>query len=370
MFASGFREGGRRGIDRRKIYIFGEFMKAPEKYLLAALLSLACIARASGQQAGLYNNSFLEFPQSAHIAALGGRSVSAISADAMFAFSNPALLSVDEDKLLHLNGSLYMKSSGYGSATYNMSFSDKDALSVGFLFAAYGKMQAYDASGNYLYDFSAQDFALTATYSRVLNRYFRIGASFKPVVSTYENYTSFSLGADIGVQYLDTVKLWSVGLAVTNFGGRVAKSQEANMGSGWLPINVTFGFSKRFSKAPFELSLTLQNLQKWDYNVATDLSGADAGKVNVGQMIARKIIIGVDVIPRSEKFWISLSYNFDRGLSLANHTVLSLAGLSGGVGFNLYMFKIGLAVACYSSAAVTGHFSVAVDINGFGKKKL
>lgn len=336
--------------------------------LVAMLMSWAVCAR--GQQMGAAVNTFMDFPASAHLAALGGNNVSALSTDAMFAVGNPALLSTDFDKLLHLNYSIYMVSSGYGSAAYNFSISGNDAFSVGFLFAEYGTMHGYDENGIYTGDFSAQDFSLYATYSRRLNKYFRIGATVKPVLSTYETYTSFSLGADLGVQYMDTVKLWSVGLAVRNIGGRVAKPHGAEMGPDMLPINVTFGFTKRFSKAPFAISVTMQNLQKWDYDFATNDYKEDAGAVNAGLMIARKFIIGLDITPKSDKFWISLSYNFDRGLSLANPYVLSLAGLSGGFGFNLYMFSIGAAVACYSTSAVTAHFSLAMDINGFNKKKL
>lgn len=319
---------------------------------------------------GAVVETFMDYPASAHVAALGGNNVSSLSADAMFAVNNPALLSVNEDKLLHLNYSVYMMGTGYGSAAYNMSFSETDALSVGFLFAQYGDMHGYDYEGVYTGDFSAQDFALTATYSRRLNRYFRIGATFKPILSTYEQYTSFALGADIGVQYLDTVKSWSVGLAVRNIGGRVVKPYGVEMGADMLPINVTFGFSKKLSKAPLAFNVTLQNLQKWDYSYATNYDGENAGKVNAGVMIARKLIIGLDIVPKSDKFWISFAYNFDRGLSLGNPYVLSLAGLSGGVGFKLYMFRIGAAVGCYSSSAVIGHFSVSMDINGFNKKKL
>lgn len=341
-----------------------------KKFFSIATLFLLYGMGAYAQQMGAAVNTFLDYPASAHIAALGGNNVSSFAADGMSAVSNPAMLSTDFDNLLHLNYSIYMVSSGYGSAAYNFSISDYDAFSVGFLFAEYGKMQGYDENGVYTGDFSAQDFALYATYSRRLNKYFRIGATVKPILSTYETYTSFSLGADLGVQYIDTVKLWSVGLAVRNIGGRIAKPYGVEMGANMLPINVTLGFTKRFTKAPFAINVSMQNLQKWDYDFATNDYGDNAGVVNAGLMIARKFIIGLDIMPKSDKFWISLAYNFDRGMSLSNPYVLSLAGLSGGVGFKLYMFSIGAAVACYSTSAVTAHFSLAMDINGFNKKKL
>jgi hypothetical protein len=133
-------------------------------------------------------------------------------------------------------------------------------------------------------------------------------------------------------------------------------------------MNVSVGVSKSFSKAPIALHLTLQNLQKWDYDYAVNSSVEGDGKVSVGEMFARKIILGLDIVPKSRKFWISLAYNFDRGLALANEDVFSLAGLTGGVGFKIKMFSLGGAVAVYNSVGITGHISVAIDINGFNKK--
>jgi hypothetical protein len=302
------------------------------------------------------------------VAALGGHNVSYVGNDPMFSINNPASLHTGVDNLLYLNYSIYMASSGYGSALYSTKFSEVDAFAGSFQFAQYGKMDGYDENGVETGKFSAQEFALNATYSRQLNKYFTIGATFKPVLSTYETYTSFALGADIGIMFSDTTHWVSAGLAVTNIGGRVYGPEDIKLVSNLLPINVSIGVSKSFSKAPLALHLTLQNLQKWDYDYVTNSSSKDTGEVSIGEMFARKIVLGVDVVPKSKKFWISLAYNFERGMALAEEDVFSVAGLTGGVGFKIKMFSLGGAVAVYNSAGVTGHISVAVDINGFNKK--
>jgi hypothetical protein len=322
---------------------------------------------AYSQGAGMVFDSFLEFPSSAHVAALGGHNVSNVGNDPMFSISNPASLSTSADNLLYLNYSIYMANSGYGSAMYSTKFSDLDAFAGSFQFAQYGKMKGFDENGVETGEFSAQEFALNATYSRQLNKYFTIGVTFKPVLSTYESYTSFALGADLGIMFSDTTHLVSAGLSVTNVGGRVYAPKDIRLGSDLLPINVSLGVSKSFSKAPLVLHLTLQNLQKWDYDFVTKNMDAN-GEVSVGEMIGRKFIVGMDIIPKSNKFWISLAYNFERGLALANDEIFSVAGLTGGVGFKIKMFSLGGAIAFYNSAGITGHISVAVDINGFNKK--
>ena len=328
---------------------------------------ILCSLSAFSQGAGMVFNSFLEVPSSAHVAALGGHNVSYVGNDPMFSINNPASLNTSADNLLYLNYSIYMANSGYGSALYSTKFSEVDAFAGSFQFAQYGKMRGFDENGVETGDFSAQEFALNATYSRQLNKYFTIGVTFKPVLSTYETYTNFSLGADLGVMFSDTTHLVSAGLSVTNVGGRVYGPSDIHLGSDLLPINVSLGVSKSFSKAPIALHLTIQNLQKWDYDYVTKNSDA-TGKVSVGEMIGRKFIVGMDIIPKSKKFWFSIAYNFDRGLSLANDEIFSVAGLTGGVGFKIKMFSLGGAVAFYNSAGITGHISVAVDINGFNKK--
>ena len=342
-------------------------MEIVKRKVIIYIVLLYCL-NAFSQGAGMVFDSFLDVPSSAHVAALGGHNVSYVGEDPMFSINNPASLHTGVDNLLYLNYSIYMANSGYGSALYSTKFSDVDAFAGSFQFAQYGKMKGYDEGGVATGEFSAQEFALNATYSRSLNKYFTVGVTFKPVLSTYETYTSFSLGADIGIMFSDTTHLVSAGLSVTNIGGRVYGPEDIHLTSDLLPINVSLGVSKSFSKAPIVLHLTLHDLQKWDYDYAVNTSIDSDGKVSLGEMFARKIILGMDIVPKSKKFWISLAYNFDRGLGLANDDIFSLAGLTGGVGFKIKMFSLGGAVAVYNSSGIAGHISVAVDINGFNKK--
>ena len=322
---------------------------------------LSCLQVAWGQQMGTAVSTFVDYPASAHTAALGGYMVSYMGEDPMFSLYNPASLKKQSGGLLHLNYSIYMVGTGYGSALYATTFSDKDLFAGSFQFATYGSMEGYDEWGQSIGKFSAQDFALNATYARILNKYFTVGVTLKPVLSTYERYTSFSLGADFGVQFTDSAHMVSAGLSLRNFGGRVAGPDNVQMVGTWMPLNLAIGVAKRFAKAPFCLHLTLQNLQKWNYDVATNTG--EIKKISAGEAFARKIVLGLDVVPKSDKFWISLAYHFDRGFSLANPYVFSVAGLSGGFGIKVKMVQIGAAVAFYNTAAVTGHFSLAIDIN-------
>lgn len=350
-------------------YILGvsvPFLKIREIVLSVSAVVVSVVG-CYAQQMGTAVSTFLEFPVSAHTAALGGNIVSYTGSDQMFAFSNPASLEASSHNQINLNYSIYMYHTGYASAAYTYKFSEKDVFMAGFQAAMYGKMKGYDPSGMETGTVSANDFAFTATYSRYLNRYFSIGVTLKPVINSYGGYTSFSLGGDVGVMFHDSVSLVNLGLVVQNLGGMLAGPHDAVLTSRWMPVNLALGLTKRLKKAPIAFHLTIQNLQKWDYDVATNSADENAGKSSVGLMIGKKFIVGMDIIPKSERFWIGLSYNFDRGLSLANPTVISLSGLSFGGGARLYMMRLGVGVAFYSTAAVTAHFSLAMDLNWFKK---
>ncbi|MBO4369852.1 MAG: type IX secretion system protein PorQ [Paludibacteraceae bacterium] len=334
---------------------------------LFALLLVGIYGHA--QSMGTSVSCFLDFPTSAHVAALGGTNTCYMGSDATFSMMNPALLVPGYSNLLNLNYSVYMARTGYGSASYNMAFSDKDAFSAGVQFAHYGKFDEYDAVGTQLGSYTAMDLALVATYSRTLNRYFSVGVALKPILNSYADYNFFSLGGDLGLHFSDTTHLVAAGLTVRNVGGRIAGSKMMAEASHWLPVHVSLGVTKRFKRAPFALHFTLQDLQKWNYDYATNLTDEEYGKVKAGVMFARKIVLGVDVVPKNDRFWLAVSYNFDRGLSLANPYVVSVSGLSFGGGFRVSMIRIGAAMSFYGSSAVTGQFSLSMDMNAFVNKK-
>ena len=339
------------------------------KKILILLLPWLLPVPAAAQAMGVGTASFLDYPVSAHVAALGGVNAAFYGSESGFQVLNPALLTQSAVKTVHLNYSFYLARTGYGSGSYSMALSENDFLGAGFQFAHYGEVDGYYTDGTPLGRYTAQDFALSASYARLLNRYFSIGVTLKPALSHYADYNYFSLGADMGIQFTDTAHCLAVGLTVRNFGGRIAGSEQLAMASRWMPVHLNLGFVKRFRKAPFALHFTLQDLQKWKYDYA--VSGVESdGRVKAGLAFARKIVLGVDVVPRNDRFFLALSYNFDRGLSLQNPYVLSVAGLSLGGGVRLQAFHFGLGVSFFGKSAVTTHLTLSMDIDHLNKKKL
>lgn len=314
--------------------------------------------------------SFLKYPVSAHVAALGGNDVAFVGDDVNFAFCNPALLTVNTNKMINLNYSIYIAGSGYGSGSYSMKLSDIDALAIAFQMADYGTFDGFDENGVATSQFKAQNFALSAIYSRVLNKYFTIGVAFKPIVSAYEQYSSYALAADLGIQYYDSESRLKVGFATRNIGVQFLgyDSDDEYSQNEMLPLEISVGVSKQLNHAPFAFHCTMQNLERWNYRYATNSSSSSESTdaSNFAQVLLRHFIVGVDILPPSNKFWLSVSYNFERGQELVVPDVFSLTGFSGGLGLKLNKFEIAVGVASYHQAATTCHVSLSTNLSQFG----
>ena len=64
----------------------------------------------------MYN--FLNLPVSARQAALGGDAISVRDGDVSFSGINPALMNVEQDKMLSINYASYLADSKYGTLSY------------------------------------------------------------------------------------------------------------------------------------------------------------------------------------------------------------------------------------------------------------
>jgi hypothetical protein len=127
-----------------------------------------------------------------------------------------------------------------------------------------------------------------------------------------------------------------------------------------LPLNLEFGLSYRLAHAPIRLSLTLHNLQRWDIApMETDVKWHD--------MLLRHTIWAVDIVPKSDKFYLTVSYNHRRQAEMNITNVRSLAGLGFGAGIKIYKFRLGFAMSQYTKSNFTYQVSLSTDINSFLK---
>ena len=328
--------------------------------LLCLMITLPLSAQIKGAGSGVFH--FLNLPASSRLNALGGENVSISDDDISMAFINPALLTAHTDKVLQLNYAYYLAGTMFGSAMYGHNYRD-NYFGAAVHYLDYGKMSYADENGNLLgTTFTAKDICVNLMYARQLGPLFRVGATLKPIFSVYEQYTSFAMGADIGGHFQTADSTFQMGLALRNVGWQLKSFYEEDFGqhTEMLPLNLELGLSYRLAHAPLRFSLTIHNLQHWDIAPASE-------EVKWHDMLFRHTIWAVDIVPKSNKFYLTVSYNHRRQAEMNLTEVRSLAGFAFGAGIKIYKFRLGFAMSQYTKSNFTYQVSLSTDINSFLK---
>ena len=299
-------------------------MKKTSFIIILTIMAIA--ARAQDSRTG-YN--FLRLPVSAHAAALGGDNISIIEDDESMIFNNPALLSSVSDKTINLNYMNYMSGANTASAAFNRIIKERASVAASAQFIDYGKMKEMDENNVQTGEFSAKDISIAGYFSYMLTERIAGGITAKFVTSYIGDYNSIAMGIDLGLNYYDPEKEWSVSLVAKNLGGQM-KAYDDQYDR--MPIDVQLGASKRFAHMPFRLSATLVDLNHLDYKFINHL------------------VMGADIII-SPTIWVGVGYNFRRAnemkITEADGSSSHGAGLSFGAGINLERFKLNLAYGKY-----------------------
>ena len=337
-------------------------MKRRYFYILLTLFVAILPVSAQINGAGSSVFHFLNLPASARLNALGGENVSISDDDISMAFMNPALLTAHTDKVLQLNYAYYLAGTMFGSAMYGHNY-QHNYFAAAVHYLDYGQMAYADEFGNLLgTTFTAKDICVNLMYARQLGPQFRVGATLKPIFSVYEQYNSFALGADIGGHFQSEDSTFQMGLALRNIGWQLKSFYEEDYGqhTEMLPLNLELGLNYRLAHAPLRFSLTIHNMQHWNI--------APAGEeVKWFDMLFRHTIWAVDIVPRSEKFYLTVSYNHRRQAEMNITNVRSMAGLGLGLGMKIYKFRLGFAMSQYTKSNFTYQVSLTTDINSFLK---
>ena len=304
---------------------------------VAIILLLALVALDMHAQDSRTEYNFLRLPVSAHAAALGGDNVSIIEDDEALIFSNPALLSSVSDKTINFNYMNYMSGVNMLSAAFNKTVKERASWAGSAQYIDYGSMKETDADNVQTGEFKAKDIALAGYFSYMLTDHLAGGIAMKFVTSYIGDYNSIGMGVDLGVNYYDDARGWSVSAVVKNLGGQL-KAYTDNYER--MPIDVQIGASKSFETFPMRLSASLVDLNHWVYR------------------FANHIVVGAEFII-APSIWIGGGYSFRRAheMKIASTDGESShgAGLCFGGGLNLDRFKVNLAYGKYhvSSSSLT-----------------
>ena len=299
-----------------------------KKTVFSLLLTLLAVTAYSQESQTVYN--FLRLPVSAHAAALGGENITLIEDDPSQVFNNPALLSSVSDKSINLNFMTYMAGATSASASFNRTIKQKASVAVMAQYMNYGTMKEYNENNIQTGDFSAKDIALSGVFSYILSERIVGGITAKVINSYVGSYSSWAIGVDLGLNYYNPEKEWSVSLVAKNLGGQIKAFDDEYEK---MPLDIQFGVSKKFSALPFRVSATLVGLNDWE------------------QKFINHLTAGVDIL-LSQQIYVAAGYNFRRADEMSIQSGVGeesshMAGLSFGGGVQLERFKLQVAYGKY-----------------------
>ncbi|MFW5657623.1 MAG: type IX secretion system protein PorQ [Bacteroidota bacterium] len=343
---------------------------------LILILAITAAMPFSGwsQIGGSYTYQFLTLPNAARNAALGGEMVAVTDDDLNLAFHNPALLNSSMDQHLSFNYVGYFAETKYGYASYARNYDTLGTFALGMHYINYGEFIRAEETAEITGSFRAAEYALNIMYSRQLDSNWTVGATFKPIYSSLENYQSLGFAFDIGASYVSYNGLFTGALVIKNAGFQAIKYYK-DAGYEPLPFEIQAGISQKLEYAPFRLFATVHSLQRYDltYQKPEDPNNnpfftQTPTKKNPleehADKIARHLIFGTEFTPL-DNFYIRLGYNYQRRQELKIDDRTAMVGFSWGFGLKIKRFHIHYGRASYHLAGASNHFSVSTNLSEF-----
>ncbi|MBN2681457.1 MAG: type IX secretion system protein PorQ [Bacteroidales bacterium] len=344
------------------------------KFLLILSLLFA-ISTANSQTGGLSTFQFLDLPNSARVASLGGNIIASGDNDANLVYHNPSLLSSEMNKHLVLNYINYFSDINFGYVSYSYHHQKYGSFGIGLHYINYGDFMRMDETEQYLGNFSAYEQSLNLTWAKPLDSLFRLGGAMKIIYSSLDSYYSSGVAFDFGASYYNPDRNLAAGIVIKNLGTQFKPYVDGN----YEPIqpDIQIGIAKRLKHAPFRFFITAQNLLNWNMVFsATGESNVDpvsgeAKKENKIEKAAdnfmRHFIAGSELI-LSENFFIRFGYNYQRRQELKISTRAFTVGFSWGFGLRINKFHFSYGRATYHLAGPSNHFSLSTNLSEFIRK--
>lgn len=324
-------------------------------------------------QIGGANFSFLNQVTDARSLSLGGMPMLAWDVDASKGLWNPALLNPEMNAQAGANILNYLSNATLGSVYYIKDYEDIGTFALSMQSADYGTMDGYDISGRPDGEFQPGEVSLNLGASRKLNERFQVGAQLKLVYSSLGSYNASAIFFDFSSVYTSESERMLMSLIVRNVGGIVSNYTPESTTD--IPLEVHFSLSHKLEHMPMRWLLNVEQLQDPDlsYNDPNlvEVNSIDntttVEEVSFSDKALRHISLGTELLI-SKNFHFRFGYNYRLRQELGLKDFKRGVGLSWGFSMRLSKFKLQYGRATYHAAGALNSFSIAVDINEFGKK--
>jgi hypothetical protein len=322
---------------------------------LLATLCCCCSATLLAQVGGIAAYEFLNLPNSATIAGMGGHHIALMDDDLSLASRNPSLLNPLMDNRFALSHAFHpagISNSALAYATYREAL--KTTFQAGLQFASYGDdLIRRDNTGLAMGTFSASDVAVTVGAARQLDNRLSVGANLKLVSSQLAGFGSVGIAADLAVHYRDTSGLFGISLLARNFGRQISRYDELS-GREPMPFELQIGINKELRYLPFRFSLIYRYLDRWNVlfddpdaenesiflALGDDPSGRGAGAVFLDNLARHFVFNGELLIGKQRNLRLRFGYNHGLQRELRLTDFRSGAGYTYGFAFRTKRFAI------------------------------
>lgn len=339
------------------------------RFTLALLLSLL-FQKTNAQIGGVASYDFLNLPNNARLAGIGGVNVSHRGDDVNMWITNPAVINEEQTDRLGLNVQPYYAGIVNNTLNYAWSRPKTGLWAASLNYLSYGSMDKTDPTGNVIGTFTASDYALTVGKSFSQENY-RLGVSVKFIGSQVDEFNSYAIAADLGGLFVHPDKDFTLGLSIRNVGAVLRKyTPESDMN---LPFQVVAGASFKPENMPVRFSTGIQYLNRYDITYLDpnkpgqlDANGEPIKEEKtLADIIGRHFVFGAELI-LSKNFNIRAGYNYLRRRELRLEDRSGGAGFSIGAFVRIKRFDFGFTRAFYHVAGGTSLISITTRL---GKQK-
>lgn len=331
--------------------------------LFIGLLLISSIV-SYAQLGGKRSFEFLNVPNNARLAGMGGINVSLADRDINFTASNPALLGDTLAGFASASYQFYVADVGQASATYAHSFRKLGLFAFGVQHLNYGKIKSYDASGVELGDFKSGETALFVSRSHQISN-FRLGATVRMAFSSIAGYRASALMFDIGGLFVHPKHDFTIGLTIKNAGFLLSKY--ASTSTAPLPFDVRFGTSIKPEHMPVRFSLTVYNLANtYGTYFNPDSQAEEPGALN---KILRHANLAAEILVH-KNVNLLLGYNFLVHQELKLKNAGGIAGISLGFSAQIRSFQFVFSRSAYVVGNAGYAFTLSKNIeNNFTSRR-
>ena len=319
-------------------------------------ICLLCTITTSGlaQLGGKKSFEFLNVPNNARLAGLGGVNVSLADKDINFAFSNPTLAGDTLSGFASANYQFYVADIGQTTVAYAHDFKKSGPIVFGIQHLGYGRIKGYDATGAELGEYRSGETALFVGKSHQISN-FRFGAAVKFAFSSIACYRANALMVDLGGLFIHPEQDFSIGIAVKNLGLILSDYTETSTSE--LPFDVRIGATLKPEHMPLRFSITAYNLTN-NYGAGM-AANSDDGTL---KKILRHVNFGTEIlIHRNVNLLVGYNYLVHQELKLENAG--GIAGICFGFSANIRSFQFAFSRSAYVIGNASYAFSVSKNIN-------